>query len=153
MNKIREQIRIIHVFVWTQSQKCSSEGHPRTPPGLLRGEAHAGQDNRQRLGRETRPRRGQTGSGGQSGHQVSALRNKMIILTVRIKFQLTKWPTCTIASKINGTRTCVYFPFFILLSILAIAILLAHSAAVNYSFSDNLTPLGVPFILLAMVHN
>ena len=27
-----------------------------------------------------------------------------------------------------------------------------QSAAVNCSFSDNLTPLGVPFILLAMVH-
>ena len=51
--------------------------------------------------------------------------------------------------------------------ILTVANLLAHnnisriwyhvqislqSAAVNYSFSDNLTTLGVPFILLAMVH-
>ena len=50
-------------------------------------------------------------------------------------------------------------------SILAVANLLAHnnksqicycgqislqSASVNYSFYDNLTPLGVPFILLAM---
>ena len=55
-------------------------------------------------------------------------------------------------------------------SILAVANLLAHinislsqicccsqislqSAAVNCSFSDNLTPLGVPFILLASVHS
>ena len=61
----------------------------------------------------------------------------------------------------------VYLPILKLHSILAVANLLAHnnisqvcycgqislqSAAVNYSFSDNLTPLGVPFILLAMVH-
>ena len=52
-------------------------------------------------------------------------------------------------------------------SILAVANLLAHnntskicycgqislqSAAVNSTFSDNLAPWGVPFILLAMVH-
>ena len=59
------------------------------------------------------------------------------------------------------------FPISKLHSILAVANLLAHnnksqicycgqislqSAAVNCSFSDNLTPLGVTFILLAMVH-
>ena len=52
--------------------------------------------------------------------------------------------------------------------VLAVANLLAHnnkiqicycdqislqSAAVNCSFSDNMTPLGVPFIMLAMVHS
>ena len=62
---------------------------------------------------------------------------------------------------------CVYFPISKLHSILAVANLLAHnnksqicycgqislqSAAVNCSFSDNLTPLGVSFILLAIVH-
>ena len=60
----------------------------------------------------------------------------------------------------------VYLPISKLHSILAVANLLAHnnisqicycgqislqSAAVNCSFSDNLTPLGVTFILLAMV--
>ena len=65
------------------------------------------------------------------------------------------------------TLKSVYLPISKLLSILAVANLLAHnnisqicycgqislqSAAVNCSFSDNLTPLGVTFILLAMVH-
>ena len=73
---------------------------------------------------------------------------------------------CTIASKIKVTPKGVYLPISKLHSILAIANLLAHnnksqicycgqislqSAAVNCSFSDNLTPLGVTFILLAMV--
>ena len=73
----------------------------------------------------------------------------------------------TIASKINGTpRRCLLAHFEATLDF-NLANLLAHnnksqicycgqislqSAAVNYSFSDNLTPLGVPFILLAMVH-
>ena len=61
----------------------------------------------------------------------------------------------------------VYLPISKVLSILAVANLLAHnnisqicycsqiplqSAAVNCSFSDNLTPFWVIFILLAMVH-
>ena len=73
---------------------------------------------------------------------------------------------CTIASKINVTPKGVYLPVSKLHSILVVANLLAHnnisqicycgqislqSAAVNCSFSDNLTPLGVTFILLAMV--
>ena len=54
----------------------------------------------------------------------------------------------------------VYLPISKLHSILALVNLLAHnnisqislqSAAVNCSFCDNLTPLGVTFILLAMV--
>ena len=64
---------------------------------------------------------------------------------------------CTIASKINVTPKGVYLPISKLHSILAVANLLAHnnkiricycgqislqSAAVNCSFSDNLTPLG-----------
>ena len=72
------------------------------------------------------------------------------------------------ASKINVTPKGVYLPISKLHSILAVANLLAHnnksqicycgqillqSAAVNCSFSNNLTPLrGVTFILLAMVH-
>ena len=71
-----------------------------------------------------------------------------------------------VASKINGTPKGVYLPISKLHSILTVANLLAHnnklqicycgqislqSAAVNCSFSDSLTPLGVPFILLAMV--
>ena len=73
----------------------------------------------------------------------------------------------TIASKINVTPKGVYLPISKLHSILAVANLLAHNnksqicycgqislqnAAVNCSFSDNLTPLWVPFVLLAMVH-
>ena len=69
----------------------------------------------------------------------------------------------TIASKINVTPKGVHLPISKLHSILAIANLLAHnnksqicycgqislqSAAVNCSFSDNLTLLGVTFILL-----
>ena len=61
----------------------------------------------------------------------------------------------------------VYRPISKLHSILAVANLLAHnniseicycgqislqSAAINCSVSNNLTPLGVPFILLAMEH-
>ena len=72
----------------------------------------------------------------------------------------------TIASKINVTPKVFYFPISKLHSILAVANLLAHnnksqicycgqislqSAAVNCSFSDNLTPLGVTFILRSMV--
>ena len=72
----------------------------------------------------------------------------------------------TITSKINVTFKDVYLPLSKLHSILTVANLLAHnnmgqisywgkisvqSAAVNYSFSDNLTPLGVTFIFLAMV--
>ena len=74
--------------------------------------------------------------------------------------------TCTIASKINVTPKDVFLPFSKLHLILAVANLLAHnnisqicycgqislqSAAVNSSFSDILSPLGVTFILLAMV--
>ena len=70
------------------------------------------------------------------------------------------------ASKINVTPRGVYSPNSKLHLILAVANLLAHNnrsqiyycgqislqrAAVNCSFSDNLTPLGVTFILLAMV--
>ena len=73
---------------------------------------------------------------------------------------------CTIASRINGTPKSVYLPISKLHSTLAVANLLAHnnisqfcycgqislqSAAVNCYFSDNLTPLGVTFVLLAMV--
>ena len=73
---------------------------------------------------------------------------------------------CTIASKINVTTKSASLPISKLQSILAVANLLAHnniseicycgpislqSAAVNCIFSDNLTPLGVTFILLAMV--
>ena len=62
----------------------------------------------------------------------------------------------------------VFFAFFNAIQFLAVANSLAHnnisqicycdqislqSAAVNCSFSDNLTPLGVPFILLAMVRH
>ena len=60
---------------------------------------------------------------------------------------------CTIASKINGT------PISKLNSILAVANLLAHNnirqisyCGLNNRYSDNLTPLGVTYILLAMVH-
>ena len=70
------------------------------------------------------------------------------------------------ASKITGTPKGIHLPISKLHSILAEANLLAHnnksqicycdqisfqSAAVNCSFSENLTPLGVPFILLAIV--
>ena len=72
----------------------------------------------------------------------------------------------TIISKINVTPKGSYLPISKPHSILAVANLLAHnnksqicywgqislqSAAVNYSFSDNLAPFGVTFILLAMV--
>ena len=64
---------------------------------------------------------------------------------------------CTVTSKINGTPKGVYLPISKLHSILAVANLLAHnnksqicycgqislqSAAVNCTFSYNLTPLG-----------
>ena len=64
---------------------------------------------------------------------------------------------CTITSKINVTPKGVYLPISKLHSMLAVANLLAHnnisqicycgqisfvSAAVNCSFTDNLTPLG-----------
>ena len=73
---------------------------------------------------------------------------------------------CTIASKINVTLKGVYLPISIIHSILAVVNLLAHdnirqicyccqislqSAAVSCSFFDNLIPLEVTFILLAMV--
>ena len=66
-----------------------------------------------------------------------------------------------------GSPKSVYLPISKLHSILTVANLLAHnnisqicycgqislqSAAVNCSFSDNLTSLGVSFILLAIVH-
>ena len=81
------------------------------------------------------------------------------------RFNLNK-KLSTIVSKINVTPNGVYLPFSKLLSILPVAISLAHnnisqicycgqislqSAAVNCSFSENLTPFGVTFILLAMV--
>ena len=74
---------------------------------------------------------------------------------------------CTIASKINVTPKGVYLHISRLHSILAVANLLAYnnksqicycgqillqSAAVNCSYCDILTPLGVTFILLALVH-
>ena len=74
---------------------------------------------------------------------------------------------CTIASKINVIPKGVYLPISKLHSILAVANLLAHnnksqicycsqislqSVVVNCSFSDNLIPLGVTFILLGIVH-
>ena len=81
---------------------------------------------------------------------------------------LTNKLTCTINSKINGTpQRSLFAHFKAMHSILVIANLLAHNnisqicycgqislqcAAVNFSFSDNLTPVGVPFNLLAMVH-
>ena len=73
---------------------------------------------------------------------------------------------CTIASKINVTPKGVYSPISKQHSILAVANLLAHNntsqisycgqillqcAVVNCNFSDNLTPLGVSFILLGMI--
>ena len=80
---------------------------------------------------------------------------------------------CSIASKINVIPEGVYLPISKLHSILAVANLLAHnnksnllvkeycycgqiwsqSAAVNCIFSDGLSPLGVPFILQAVVHH
>ena len=74
--------------------------------------------------------------------------------------------SCTIASKIIVTLKVVYLAISKLHSILAVANLLAHnnisqicycgqislqSSAVDCSFSDNLAPLGVTFILLAIV--
>ena len=85
-------------------------------------------------------------------------------------FNIYSFNTCyhtrTIDSKINVTTKGVYLTISKLHSILAVVNLFAHnsisqicycgqiplqSAAVNCSFSDNLTPLGVTFILLAMV--
>ena len=70
--------------------------------------------------------------------------------------------TCTIASKVNVASEGVYLPISKLYSILAIANLLAHYNNISQicycgqilfqSFSDNLTPLGVTFVLLAMVY-
>ena len=70
----------------------------------------------------------------------------------------------TIASKINDTPKGVYLPNSKQHSNLAVAYLLAHNnisqiyyyfitecCIVNCSFSDNLTPLGVTFILLMMI--
>ena len=71
----------------------------------------------------------------------------------------------TIASKINDTPKGTYLPISKLHSILAVANLLAKNkkkfkfvTAVKFhyrvlQFTDNLTPLGVTFILLAMVHS
>ena len=68
---------------------------------------------------------------------------------------------------INGTPKSVYLTISKLHSILTVPNLLGHSnisqicyhsqislrsAAVNCTFSENLTSLGVPFILLAIVH-
>ena len=93
----------------------------------------------------------------------------MIIL---IKDSIIKTTYCkvvregNIGSKINVTTEGVYLHFLKLPSILAVANLLAHnnisqicycgqislqSAAVNCSFSDNLTPLVITFVLLATV--
>ena len=73
---------------------------------------------------------------------------------------------CTIASKINVTSKGVYLPISKQHLFLAVVNLLAHNnkfcycgqislqgAAVNCSFFDSLAPLGVIFILLAMVHS
>ena len=72
---------------------------------------------------------------------------------------------CTIASKINDTPKCVYLSISKLHTILTTANLFAYNnisqicycgqislqnAAVNCSYSDNLTPLGVPFISLGI---
>ena len=87
-----------------------------------------------------------------------------------LQLNMTNWAKkCIIPSKINDTtQRCLYLPISKLHSILAVANLLAHndtskicccgqislqSAAVNCSFCDNLTHLGVTFILLAMVPN
>ena len=99
----------------------------------------------------------------------------MIVLWYRKQYARYIWNTLysyssvsnpTIASNINVTPKGVYLPISKLHSILAVANLLAHnnksqicycgqislqSAAVNCSFSDNVTPLGVTFILLAML--
>ena len=75
--------------------------------------------------------------------------------------------TCYITSKVNDTPKGVYLPISKEHSNSAVANLLTHinksqfcycgqislqSAAVNYSLSDNMTHLGVPFILLLMIH-
>ena len=75
---------------------------------------------------------------------------------------------CIVVSKINVTPKVVYLSISKLYSTLAVANLLAHNnisqiyycgqisvqiAAVNCSSSDKLTPLGVTYILLAMVSN
>ena len=57
----------------------------------------------------------------------------------------------TIASKISATPKGVYLPVSKLHSIIDVANcycgqISLHSTAVNCSFSDNLTPLGVTFI-------
>ena len=85
----------------------------------------------------------------------------------KTEFYAITFVPCTIASKINVTPKVVYLPISKLQSILAVAYLLAHnnksqiyycgqislqSAAVNSIFSDNVTPLGVTFILLVMIH-
>ena len=71
------------------------------------------------------------------------------------------------ASKINVTPKGLHLSILKLYSVLAVAILLVHneisqicycdqislqSTAVKYSFSDNLIPLGVPFILWTILH-
>ena len=73
--------------------------------------------------------------------------------------------TRTITSKINVTPRGVYLPISKLHSILAVANLLAHNnisqicycgqilyRVLHCCFSNNLTLLGVTFILLEMVH-
>ena len=57
---------------------------------------------------------------------------------------------CTIANEINVTLKGVYL---FISQICYYGQILLQRAAVNCIFSDNLTPLGVTFIVLAMVHN
>ena len=104
----------------------------------------------------------------------SQVVNILICNLVTVTSKLEKWKLflarfvlhCTIASKINGTTKGVYLPISKIHWISSFANLLTHnnicqicywgqislqSVAVNCCFSDNLTPLGVKFILLAMV--
>ena len=99
---------------------------------------------------------------------IEIARNNLLYTMLSYIFSQNNRTLSTIASKVNGTPKGVYLPISKLHSILAIANLLAHnnksqicycgqislqSAAVNCSFSDNLTPLVVTFILLAMVQS
>ena len=70
-------------------------------------------------------------------------------------------PYCTINSKINDTRKVIHLPISKLHSILAVANLLAHNNKSQICYCGQislqiaavfLTPLGVTFILLAMLH-
>ena len=108
-------------------------------------------------------------------YSVMTSQDKQLILFKKSRSIVKQWNSlvhtyihtplqCTIVSKINGTPKGDYSPISKLHSILAVANLLAHnnknqicycgqislqSAAVN--FLTNVTPLGVPFILLAMI--